>query len=176
AEKNGRNGRGGLIMSDTRKGDAGMRVPSQVLSSQSPSRRSVLGAGAALVAGATAAEFASERASAQNPAADPELVRLQSQRRILIKGGVVLTLDGQDLAQGDVLIEDGKIREVRAGITAADDMAVVDASNRVLIPGFVDTHSHSYQGLLRSTLPNGRVDPDYNRDVQNNLTLHYQPA
>ena len=55
-------------------------------------------------------------------------------------------------------------------------MAVVDAANRVLIPGFVDTHSHSYQGLLRSSLPNGRVDPDYNRDVQNSLTPAYAPA
>jgi cytosine/adenosine deaminase-related metal-dependent hydrolase len=144
---------------------------------QHPSRRSVLAASTALVAGTTAVEFAPERANAQTSgAADPELARLQSRRRILIKGGVVLTLDGQDLAQGDVLIEDGKIREVRPAIATPDDVAVVDASNCVLIPGFVDTHSHSYQGLLRSSLPNGRVDPDYNRDVQNNLTLHYQPA
>ncbi|HEY7299809.1 MAG TPA: amidohydrolase family protein [Xanthobacteraceae bacterium] len=141
---------------------------------QRPSRRSLLAAGAGLVAGAAAAEFAPESAAAQN-AADPELARLQSRRRILIKAGVILTVEGHNLL-GDVLIEDGKIREVRPGIAAADDMAVVDASNRVLIPGFVDTHSHSYQGLLRSMLPDGRVDPDYNRDVQNNLTLHYQPA
>ena len=48
-------------------------------------------------------------------------------------------------------------------------------SNRILIPGFVDTHSHSYQGLLRSSLANGLVDPDYNRDVQNKLTPAYTP-
>src|SRR5262249_1139806 len=80
-----------------------------------------------------------------------------------------------DFARADILIEDGKIRELRPDI-AGGDAAIVDAANRVLIPGFVDTHSHSYQGLLRSTLPNGLVDPDYNRDVQNNLTLHYTPA
>ena len=40
----------------------------------------------------------------------------------------------------------------------------------------MDTHVHSYQGLLRSTLPNGLVDPDYNRDIQNNLTLAYSPS
>jgi hypothetical protein len=73
-----------------------------------------------------------------------------------------------DFAQADVLIEDGKIREVRPNIAA--DAVVVDAGTRILSPGFVDTHSHSYQGLLRTTLPNGLVDPDYNRDVQNNLT------
>ena len=52
---------------------------------------------------------------------------------------------------------------------------IVDLTNRIVIPGFIDTHVHSYQGLLHSLLPGGRVDPDYNRDIQNNLTLHYQP-
>ena len=82
----------------------------------------------------------------------------------------MLTLDRQvgDFAQADVLIEDGKIREVRPNIeVSADAAAVVDASNRILIPGFVDTHSHSYQGLLRSILANGLLNPDYNRDIQN---------
>src|SRR5262249_2524373 len=75
----------------------------------------------------------------------------------------------------DVLIENGKIAQIRPNIPTSDDAAVIDASSRILIPGFIDTHVHSYQGLLRSLLPNGLVDPDYNRDIQNNLTLHYQP-
>ena len=111
------------------------------------------------------------------PAPDAELTRLQRSKRILLTGGIVLTGDPKvgDFASGDVLIEDGKIREIRPGISAAD-AAVVDAANRILIPGFVDTHSHSYQGLLRSSLPNGLVDPDYNRDVQNKWTPAYTPA
>ena len=54
-------------------------------------------------------------------AADAELAGLQRQRRILLKGGVVLTLDRQvgDFAQADVLIEDGKIREVRPNIAVS---------------------------------------------------------
>jgi len=134
-----------------------------------PSRRRIVQAGAAILAGGTVGQ-----ASAQS-GGDPELARLQGARRILLKGGIVLTLDRQagDFAQADVLIEDGKIREVRPNITG--DAVVVDAGNRILVPGFVDTHSHSYQGLLRTSLPNGLVDPDYNRDVQNNLTLHYAP-
>jgi len=58
-----------------------------------------------------------------------------------------------------VLIEDGKIREVRPGITAGDDAMVIDASERIVIPGFVDTHSHSYQGLLRSACPTASSIP-----------------
>jgi cytosine/adenosine deaminase-related metal-dependent hydrolase len=138
-----------------------------------PSRRGVLAAGGALLAGATAAT--PDDASAQGRA-DAVLAQLQSRRRILLKKGVVLTGTGHDFAEADVLIEGGKIREVQPGIATAGDMAVVDATNRIIVPGFVDTHSHTYQGLLRSSLPNGRVDPDYNRDVQNNLTPAYQPA
>ena len=104
---------------------------------------------------------------------DPELAACAVRnRRAVLKGGIVLSLDPKvgDFANGDVLIEDGKIREVRPNIEATTSTAaIIDASNRIVIPGFVDTHSHSYQGLLRNSLANGLVDPDYNRDVQNKL-------
>ena len=136
--------------------------------------------GAGLAAGGAVAQL-SPGALAQGIGAsdaDAELRRLQTQRRVLIKGGVVLTLDRRigDFAQADVLIEDGKIREVRPSIAvSADAAAVIDASNRIVIPGFIDTHSHSYQGLLRNIMPNGVLSPDYNRDVQNTLTPVYEP-
>ena len=56
------------------------------------SRRSFL-AGAALTAAGAAAPLLSVPVRAQG--GDPELNRLQSQRRIVLKGGVVLTLDRQ---------------------------------------------------------------------------------
>ncbi|MGE5540493.1 MAG: amidohydrolase family protein [Gemmatimonas sp.] len=140
-------------------------------------RRLIMSAG--VMAGGMAAQGLTGGALAQGAAAaDPELARVQAQRRILLKGGIVLSLDPQvgDFAEGDVLIEDGRIREVRPGISASPETtAIVDATHRIIIPGFVDTHSHSYQGLLRGTLPNGRVQPEYDRDIQNNITLHYQP-
>jgi cytosine/adenosine deaminase-related metal-dependent hydrolase len=144
-----------------------------------PSRRRIVQAAAVALASGTTATLSSLPTAAQGTGsnADPELSRLQGARRILLKGGIVLSVDPRvgDFAVADILIEDGTIRAVRPGL-AADDAAVVDAGNRIVIPGFVDTHSHSYQGLLRDTLPNGIVDPDYNRDIQNNITLHYEPA
>src|SRR5437588_8811722 len=88
-----------------------------------PSRRAVLTAGAALAG--VAAELPG-RARAQG-AADAALDRVQRARRILLKGGVVLTLDRQvgDFTQADVLIEDGMIREVRPGIAVSPDSAAV---------------------------------------------------
>src|SRR5215470_2912268 len=95
------------------------------------SRRHFLKVSAALAAGGTAAQVMPEAAMAQG-AGDIELNRLLQQRRVLLKGGVVLTLDRQvgDFAQADVLIEDGKIREVRPNIAVSGDaVAVVDASH-----------------------------------------------
>jgi 5-methylthioadenosine/S-adenosylhomocysteine deaminase len=147
--------------------------------SNATSRRAFLQAGAGLAAGAA---VRSEPALAQ-PAgatdADAELARVQGRRRVLIKGGVVLTLDPQvgDFAQADVLIEDGKIREVRPDIAVSDEAtAVVDGANRIVLPGFIDTHHHFYQGILRNILSNGLLNPDYNRDVSNTLTAAYQPS
>ena len=77
-------------------------------------------------------------------------------------------------ANADVLIEDGKIREVRPNI-AVPSAATIDATGRIILPGFVDTHSHSYQGILRNILTNGRVDPDYNRDIVARITPAYTP-
>jgi cytosine/adenosine deaminase-related metal-dependent hydrolase len=143
------------------------------------SRRSFLRAGAGLAAGGAAAQALPQGAFAQPAATDAQLARVQGQRRILLKGGVVLSLDPQvgDFAQADVLIEDGKIREVRPGIAVSDEtVAVVDAANRIVLPGFIDTHHHFYQGILRNILTNGLLNPDYNRDVSNTLTAAYRPS
>lgn len=144
------------------------------------SRRVVLKSGVGLVAGIAAVGRLTGEAAGQGAgeiAADPELGRLLARRRILIKGGTVLTQDRGvgDFAHADILIEDGKIRELRPGV-AADDAATIDATNRIVVPGFVNTHSHSYQGVLRSIMPNGELDPDYNRDVQTTLTPAFAPA
>ena len=144
------------------------------------SRRNLLKSGAAVALGGIAAQTQSRGAAAQSAgAADPELARVQGARRIVLKDAVVLTLDQKvgDFAQADVLIEDGKVREVRPNIAVSDDAAaLIDAGDRIVIPGFVDTHSHSYQGLLRNILVNGLLNPDYNRDVQNLLTPAYEAA
>jgi 5-methylthioadenosine/S-adenosylhomocysteine deaminase len=175
-------------MSDQRHASS-MIAPEFASSGQNPgasaasssSRRDFLRSSAGLVVGGAAAQTLpdawAQGARSEQPGA--ELARLQGERRILLKGGVVLTLDRQvgDFARADVLIEDGRISAVRPNIAASrETAAVIDAANHILIPGFVDTHSHSYQGILRGIMTNGVLDPDYNRDVQANLTPAFQPA
>jgi 5-methylthioadenosine/S-adenosylhomocysteine deaminase len=71
--------------------------------------------------------------------------------RTLIRGGTVLSLDPQisDLTTGDVLIDGDRIVEVGRGLSAAD-AAVLDATDMIVMPGFVDTHRHIWEGILRN--------------------------
>ncbi|HSJ51594.1 MAG TPA: hypothetical protein VLA90_09945, partial [Actinomycetota bacterium] len=71
--------------------------------------------------------------------------------RKLIKGGTVLSLDPNvgDFATGDVLIEGDRIVDVGPTLTA-QDAEVIDAAGMIVLPGFVDSHRHIWEGLLRN--------------------------
>ncbi len=84
--------------------------------------------------------------------------------RTLLKGGCVLSLDPKvgDFDTADVLIEGAKIAAVQPNITATAQ--VIDAANMIVMPGFIDTHRHMWQGAVRNSLPNGLLG-DYVRDI-----------
>ncbi|MFF3494758.1 amidohydrolase family protein [Streptomyces sp. NPDC002795] len=69
---------------------------------------------------------------------------------VLIRGGHILSMDPAigELPSGDVLIEDGVVREVAARIDRPD-AEVIDASAMIVAPGFVDTHRHTWQTAVR---------------------------
>src|SRR5215467_1464308 len=100
----------------------------------------------------------------------------ESGQRVLLKGGVVLTMDPRlgDFEKADVLIEGSKIAAVGPNLPA-DGAASIDASGMIVMPGFVDTHRHIWQGQLRNVLPNGRLDPDYFRDIGTSARNAYRP-
>ena len=80
--------------------------------------------------------------------------------RLLLRGGHVLTLDPDlgDLPTGDVLIEGDRIASVAPEISA--DAEVIDASGCIVIPGFIDTHRHTWEAAIRGCAPNATLD-DY---------------
>ncbi len=73
--------------------------------------------------------------------------------RVLIKGGTVLSLDRAvgNMTTSDVLIEDGTITEVGPGLRARN-AEVIDATDTIVMPGFVDTHRHTWHSLFRNTI------------------------
>src|SRR5262245_42672730 len=125
---------------------------------QTSRRRFMASAAATLVAGAAARV----PAFAQSPS------------RTLIKGGVVLSFDRGvgDFDKADVLIEGSRITAVRPDISA--QATVIDASDMIVLPGFIDTHHHCYQGALRNVLANGLLS-DYFRDISGAATNHFRP-
>lgn len=61
--------------------------------------------------------------------------------KLLIKGGRVINPETKFDQVADVLVEDGKIKEIGAGLVA-EDATVYDASGKVVAPGLVDLHVH----------------------------------
>ena len=64
----------------------------------------------------------------------------ESSTRILITGGTIVDQTGTRRA--DVAIVDGTVREVAASIAAAEGDTVLDATDCIVTPGFVDLHTH----------------------------------
>jgi 5-methylthioadenosine/S-adenosylhomocysteine deaminase len=71
--------------------------------------------------------------------------------RMLIRGGSVLSIDPNvgDFAAADILIERDKIVEVGPRLVV-ENAEVIDASGMIVMPGFVDSHRHIWEGLLRN--------------------------
>ncbi len=71
--------------------------------------------------------------------------------RTLIKNAMVLSLDPAigEVSDCDVLIEGSKIVAVSKGLSA-EGAEVIDATGMIVMPGFVDSHRHIWEGLLRN--------------------------
>jgi 5-methylthioadenosine/S-adenosylhomocysteine deaminase len=98
-----------------------------------------------------------------------------SVERILLKGGCVLTLDPDigNYRQADVLIEGTKISAIGPRLKVTD-AEVIDASDMIVMPGFVDTHRHIWEGILKNIAPDALLD-EYFRDVLGVLAPVYRP-
>ena len=75
-------------------------------------------------------------------------------KRVLLRGGHVLSMDPQigDIYGGDVLLEDDQVAAVAPSVEAGD-AEVIDASNCVVMPGFVDSHRHTWETVIRGIAP-----------------------
>jgi 5-methylthioadenosine/S-adenosylhomocysteine deaminase len=70
--------------------------------------------------------------------------------RLLIQHGTVIDVEARaGFANTDVLVEDDRIAAIGVGLdpTGAE---LVDARQRIVLPGFVDTHRHGWQSVLRA--------------------------
>jgi 5-methylthioadenosine/S-adenosylhomocysteine deaminase len=93
----------------------------------------------------------------------------------IIKGGTVVSL-APDRPQSeliDILIDGDKIVEMAPAIVAAD-AEVIDVSGQIVMPGFVDTHRHSWQTAIRGVAADWSL-LDYVRNIRMGYARAYRP-
>jgi imidazolonepropionase-like amidohydrolase len=61
---------------------------------------------------------------------------------ILIKNGHIKPIVGEELENGCILIEDGKIVAIAAHLDAPESTQIIDAGGRLVTPGCVEAHCH----------------------------------
>jgi cytosine/adenosine deaminase-related metal-dependent hydrolase len=96
--------------------------------------------------------------------------------RLLIRGGHLLTLDAElgEIPGGDVLVEDGVIAMVGPALDVGD-AEVLDASGHVVMPGFVDTHRHTWQTCVRGVCADWTL-ADYARGIRMRISPNCSAA
>src|SRR6516162_2237905 len=93
--------------------------------------------------------------------------------RYVIRGGSVMSMDPKvgNFVQGDVLVEGKKILDVGRNL-GAGGAAVIDATGRIVMPGFIDTHHHQFETALRSFLADGVLINDGSGSPSGSLTYY----
>ncbi|MEM3196955.1 MAG: amidohydrolase [Conexivisphaerales archaeon] len=73
---------------------------------------------------------------------------------ILIKDSTVVTANSKNeiIKDGSVLIENGEIVDVGKRVQGKAEF-VIDGKNKIVFPGFINTHVHLAQGILRGLVP-----------------------
>ena len=105
--------------------------------------------------------------SAPNADPFPSTYRPLPARTTLIRNATIMTAAGPTIANGSVLLRDGKIAEIGTTVNAPADAVVVDGSGKYVTPGLIDTHSH----LGVYAAPGTRGTDDGN-EATNPVTAH----
>lgn len=98
--------------------------------------------------------------------------------RLLIRDACILSMDPAigDFERGDILIEGGRIAAVGASLDAGvvTDAQVLDARDRIVIPGLVNAHIHTWEFQLRGIGADWVGSRDYHANMHKNLATRYE--
>jgi 5-methylthioadenosine/S-adenosylhomocysteine deaminase len=96
--------------------------------------------------------------------------------RTLLRGGTVITsaVTGEVLPATDILIgADGTIEAIGTDLSAAD-AEIVDVTGRIVLPGFVDTHRHTWQSVVRNVASDWSLT-EYLAGLHTGLSKYFRP-
>jgi len=150
------------------------------------SRRGFLKGGASLIAGAAAVQLLPTPVTgqaAQNASGTLQALMNTNGRAILLKDGIVLSMDPNvgDFEKGDILIRGKKIVSVGRDLDVLNSAIVVNAAGMIVMPGFIDTHHHQFETPLRSILSDGLLGTasdtvsSYQKTIIGTFTPAYLP-
>jgi cytosine/adenosine deaminase-related metal-dependent hydrolase len=95
--------------------------------------------------------------------------------RTVIRHAMVVTVDDElgDFWRADVLVEDTRIAAVGPGLEVGDARQI-DATGKLLIPGFVDPHRHVWQAGIRGVTADFSF-LQYDSTIHGRMTPVYRP-
>lgn len=72
---------------------------------------------------------------------------------MILRGGTALVTQDRRVVckKADIRIEGARIKAIEASLPAQADEEIIDASGKLVLPGLVNAHYHSYTNLLKGT-------------------------
>jgi 5-methylthioadenosine/S-adenosylhomocysteine deaminase len=99
---------------------------------------------------------------------------MPSSKTLLRRGTVVTSREtGEVLQDADVLIEGTSIAAIGRDLSAPD-AEVVELDGRLVLPGFVDTHRHTWQSVVRHIASDWSIT-EYLAGLHTGLSRHFRP-
>jgi cytosine/adenosine deaminase-related metal-dependent hydrolase len=95
--------------------------------------------------------------------------------RTLIRSATILTMDDRlgDIAGGDLLVDGDRIAAIGHNIAAAD-ADIIEGRGKIVIPGLINAHMHTWQTALRGFASNWTL-LEYFRRMHAGLATVFQP-
>jgi cytosine/adenosine deaminase-related metal-dependent hydrolase len=95
---------------------------------------------------------------------------------VIVRNGTIISMDPGIgvLFNADVLVGGDKLISVGPNLEAPAGAEEIDASNCIVMPGFIDTHRHIWQGAMRSVCADWSL-LDYIRGIRMNAASAFLP-
>ena len=77
-----------------------------------------------------------------------------AQERLAVKGGRIIPVNGPSIDDGIIIIRNGKIEAIGKGLAIPSDAKVIDATGKVIVPGFIEAHSSRGMDQTNESNPN----------------------
>src|SRR5437764_13895867 len=102
---------------------------------------------------------------------------LAAQERLAVKAGKVIPVAGPPIENAVILVRNGKVEAIGKNLPIPSEAKVIDATGKVVVPGFIEAHSSRGMDQSNETNPNvpflsvvDAIDPsqEYFEEVRRN--------